>query len=158
MRRKRRETPETKPDMTPFSDMTFQLLVFFLVTLKFRTLEGRLDAALPKDMGTQTFETEPIEKVDILLWVTDPGSKQKDSFFKGKDRWVGRSLRYDVGSQRFTRLEDLERFLSPMDKEETPITLDARKGTINEDVVKVLDVVIGLGFRKVSFAGSHEEE
>lgn len=155
---KRRDVGEMKPDMTPMSDMTFQLLVFFLVTLKFRTLEGRLDAALPKDMGTQQIKTEEIEKVDVQIFVTNPGNLIQDPDFKKYKRYEGRTMRYQVGSQRFTNLADLRRYLEPMDKEKTPLTIDPRENTVNGDVVKVLDVIVDLGFKKVSFAGSFEEE
>ena len=39
-------------EMTPMIDVTFLLLIFFIVTLNFRTLEGRLDANLPKENGS----------------------------------------------------------------------------------------------------------
>ena len=37
--------------MTPMIDVTFLLLIFFMCTLKFKTLEGKLAAYLPKDVG-----------------------------------------------------------------------------------------------------------
>lgn len=43
-------TEEQKgPDLTPMIDVTFLILVFFLCTIKFKTLEGKLDSYLPKD-------------------------------------------------------------------------------------------------------------
>lgn len=155
---KRRNPPESKPDMTPFSDMTFQLLIFFLVTLKFRTLEGRLDAALPKDFGTTNVATKEVEKVDIAIFVTNKGEEQQDSIFKKYKRYSGRTLRYEVGSNRFTDLDSLRKFLVTLNADETPITIDPRKETISEDVVRVLDLVVALKFKKVSFSGSFEEE
>ncbi|MDF1837417.1 MAG: biopolymer transporter ExbD, partial [Planctomycetota bacterium] len=38
-------------DMTPMIDVTFLLLIFFMCTLKFKVLEGKLTAYLPKDVG-----------------------------------------------------------------------------------------------------------
>ena len=40
---------EATMNMTPMIDVCFQLLVFFMVTSKFKTLAGRLDAFLPID-------------------------------------------------------------------------------------------------------------
>ena len=42
---------ELEIDLTPMIDVTFQLLIFFICTLKFKTLEGKLETELPKDVG-----------------------------------------------------------------------------------------------------------
>ncbi len=47
----RAATSPVEGDLTPMIDVTFLLLVFFLCTLAFRPLEGRLEALLPKDGG-----------------------------------------------------------------------------------------------------------
>ena len=36
-----------KPNMTPMIDVVFQLLVFFLVSMKFKTLDMKIEAFLP---------------------------------------------------------------------------------------------------------------
>ena len=58
---------ECEMEMTSMIDVTFLLLIFFMCTLKFKTLEGKLAAYLPKDVGVNTSEAEPIEKVEILI-------------------------------------------------------------------------------------------
>lgn len=159
-----KEIEEVKGDMTPMIDCTFLLLIFFILTLKFKILEGRLDAALPKDMGTMSTKVEEIEKVDILLMISDPGQLVDDvNPENGKPNglkvYKNRVVRYEVGTQVFRSIEDLERFLATVaDKDETPVTLDPRKDIINEDVMKVLDAVIRQKFKKVSFAGTQENE
>ena len=55
-------------------------------------------------------------------------------------------------------LKAIRDFLKPFDKEETPVTLDSRKGVVYGDVVAVLDIIIRAKFEQVSFAGSFEEE
>ena len=40
-----------KPNMTPMIDVVFQLLIFFLVNMKFKTLDMKIEAFLPKDRG-----------------------------------------------------------------------------------------------------------
>jgi biopolymer transport protein ExbD len=47
-----------KANMTPMIDVCFQLLIFFMVTSKFKTLEGKLAAYLPKDKGLQNYKIE----------------------------------------------------------------------------------------------------
>ena len=152
------EYKEIKMDLTPMIDVTFLLMIFFLVTLKFRVLEGRLDASLPKDMGTQTFIVDPIEKVNVIMMVSEPGELVDDKKWQGLQVYQGREIRYEVGTQVFRTIKDLEDALTPYDKKEQPVTIDPRKGIINEDVMVVLDVILRLQFAQVSFAGSYENE
>ena len=169
-RRASRKFEEIKPDMAPMIDVTFLLLIFFIVTMKFKVLEGRLDAALPKDLGTASTPIEPVEKVDIKMLVHRKGRLELDpstaspSHKDGRlKHMVGRIIRYEVGANKFTDLAKLDDFLDQFSRtqemlDDTPITLDPRKGTVYGDIVVVLDVVIKKGFRKISFAGSFEEE
>jgi biopolymer transport protein ExbD len=43
--------PPVEPDLTSMIDVVFLMIVFFLCTLSFRVIEGRLDGRLPKDQG-----------------------------------------------------------------------------------------------------------
>lgn len=163
---RKKKFEEIKPDMTPMIDVTFLLLIFFIVTLKFKVLEGRLDAALPKDRGTSTSEAEEIEKVDIMLFVADPGELVDDGE-RGLQKYQGRRIRIEIGLNKWyynsfeiadtlDPIPDLRKFLATFDKEETPVSVDARKGIVYGDVVVLLDVVVREKFEKVSFAGSLE--
>ena len=48
---------EMKMDMTPMIDVIFQLLIFFMCSLKFKSLEGKLASYLPKAVGLQDDRT-----------------------------------------------------------------------------------------------------
>jgi biopolymer transport protein ExbD len=164
-KRKKEKFQEIKPEMTPMIDVTFLLLIFFIVTLKFKTLEGRLNASLPKDRGTQNTTIEEIEKVDIVIRVGNPGQLVPDPSTKTKsmpegrlNHYVGRRMIYEVGANSYSDPADVRRFISTFDKDETPVTLDARKGVIYGDVVIMLDIVIAEKFTQVAFAGSVETE
>jgi biopolymer transport protein ExbD len=170
---------EVKPDMTPMIDVTFLLLIFFIVTLKFRVLEGRLDAALPKDRGAASSKVDEIEKVDILITVGNPGAMLPDpststpNWPNGRLRHLrGRVLKVALGTNQFLVRTDIDenkdgflddlvklgKALKPFDKDETPVTIDPRKGIVYSDVIAILDLVIQQGFLKVSFAGSLEND
>ncbi|MBL7008982.1 MAG: biopolymer transporter ExbD [Planctomycetes bacterium] len=165
-RRKKKPFEEIKMDMTPMIDVTFLLLVFFIVTLKFKTLEGRLDASLPKDRGTNTSQANEIEKVDIVIKVSDPGRLVPDPAHYSRGRlnmFVDRRVRFEVGSSTFTSGPDLEKYLEQFARtqamrDETPVSIDPRKGVVYGDVVTVLDVVIKSGFTQIAFGGSFEEQ
>lgn len=179
MTKDRDKFQEVKPDMTPMIDVVFLLLIFFIVTLKFKTLEGRLDAALPKDVGVNQSEAEEIEKIDLLIRVIkdgqllpDPATSTK-SYPEGRLRHVvGRVLKVEMGAATFNIRTDLDadndgilddlvkldRAMDQFDKEETPVTLDPRKNVVYGDMVGLLDLVIRQGFTKISFAGSLEND
>ena len=111
---------EYKMEMTPMIDVTFLLLIFFLCTIKFKTLEGKLSAYLPKDVGVNTSQAEPIEKVEILLKVQQPGKKM-DPFnankpWKGDGRFqfVGREVLYAIGPRKEMGMRTIFNILGPM--------------------------------------------
>ncbi|HIA38911.1 MAG TPA: hypothetical protein EYN86_05330 [Planctomycetes bacterium] len=174
-RKKKKKFEPIKTDMTPMIDVVFLLLIFFIVTLKFKILEGRLDAALPKDRGTSTMEAEEIEKIDILIKVAEPGILVDDSDLKGLLLYEGRQIKVQIGAQSFRYnpfdiaepedpLPELTSFLQTLLRsqeysvEDTPVSLDARKGVVYGDIVVLLDVVIRERFQKVSFAGTQEQD
>lgn len=157
-------TEEMKMEMTPMIDVTFLLLIFFLCTLKFKTLEGKLSAYLPKDVGVNASEAEPKEKVEITIKVVqegvrrDPKDANKEYNGEGRFQYVGRKLRYSIGPQQTA---DLDVLLSRLERiyktdPERPATLDCRKGTVYGDMVPALDCAIEAGYTDITFVGSYE--
>ena len=153
-------------------DVTFLLLIFFMCTLKFKTLEGTIGANLPKDVGVTIRTAEPLEKAVVRLDVANPGTKlvqladgssrpltaedaqQPRRFTYGEDR----VLRYRVGPRGdLTRAETIEVLRSLQQKNaETRFTVDPREGVTQDDVVQLLDAMLGIGITDVSFSGSYE--
>lgn len=159
--------------MTPMIDVTFLLLIFFMCTLKFKILEGKLGAYLPKDVGVNASDAEPKEKVDIRLDVEVVGRKRRWSnetkgpvpyteadaleklrFFYDETRVI----RYTVGPRRFTDLAEVTKALQSIKSREPDkeATIDPRKGVTNKDVVEALDAVMFAGYTNVTFKGSFE--
>ena len=178
MARKRRKIEEVKPDMTPMIDVTFLLLIFFMCTLKFKVLEGKLGAYLPKDVGVNTSQAEPVEKVDIRLDVINPGNKmRRESLGGGEYREVPytaedaaqdpprrffydstRVIEYRVGPMRTRDLEKVTERLIQIRKAEPDkkATIDPRKGTTYADVTAALDAAMYAGYEDITFKGSFE--
>ena len=166
---------ECEMEMTPMIDVVFLLLIFFMCTLRFKTLEGKLSAYLPKDVGVNTTEAEPIEKVEILVRVKNTGTKYKPSKSKIREiygpgdtgRYVwgdDRVLEYTVATFRTRDLEKLKIRLtkiwderSALGEEKVPATIDARSGTVYEDVVDVLDQALFSGFTDITFVGAYPD-
>ena len=169
---------ECELEMTPMIDVTFLLLIFFMCTIKFKTLEGKLAAYLPKDVGVNTSQAEPIEKVEILIKVLQPGTRlDPKSAHQKKSRdprlvapWNGdpgsrfvygtdRVLEYRIGPRKTQSLDELRERLIKAHKadDERPATIDPRKGTVYEDVVAVLDQALIAKFEEITFVGSYED-
>ncbi|MFT4537600.1 MAG: biopolymer transport protein ExbD [Planctomycetota bacterium] len=170
MSSKLKELSEEKVEleMTPMIDVTFLLLIFFMCTLKFKTLEGKLAAYLPKDVGVNQMDAEPIEKVEILMRVVEPGTKYKDlgddklGPYNGVGRFVygnDRVVQYSVGIKKTTKLSEIETKLKSIREKEPdrPATIDARPGTVYGDVIKVLDVALSAEFTDITFVGAYPD-
>ncbi|HKX34846.1 MAG TPA: biopolymer transporter ExbD [Actinomycetota bacterium] len=169
MDRKQRLAEATKQkdqlEMTPMIDVTFLLLIFFICTIKFKTLEGKLAAFLPKDVGVNKTQAEPKEKIDILVTVVVEGTKlnaKGTGPYEGTGRYTysdDRRVQYTVGPKVFTNVADLRMRLDQLyaATPERPVTIDPRKGIFYEDVVAVLDAAIQAKFVEISFAASYEK-
>jgi biopolymer transport protein ExbD len=161
------EQEPIKADMTPMIDVTFLLLIFFMLTIEFKTLEGLLAAYLPKDVGVNNTEAEPKEKVEIRVKVVNEGSKMdpydptkpwdgKGPFRFGPDREVT----YSVGPKTTKDLGELRTRLAEFFRAdpEQPATIDPYPGTVYEDVIKVLDVAVELGYSDITFVGARPDD
>ena len=157
-------------DMTPMIDVTFLLLIFFMCTLKFKTLEGKLSAFLPKDVGVNQSDAEPKEKVEVLMRPIVPGTKYKPAkegeapaLYTGTGRFVygpDRVIQYSVGILRTNDLGAIAKRLKVIHKDdpERALTIDARPGTIYGDVIECLDVVLDADFTDITFVGAYPDK
>jgi biopolymer transport protein ExbD len=170
MRKKLKEIADAKVDMqmTSFMDVTFLLIIFFICTLKFKTLEGKLAAYLPKDVGVNNTQAEPIPKVEVTLRVLQAGTKY-DPRGEAFGVWKGvpgsrfkygsdRVIEYQIGPQKKRDLSEVAQRLKTIHLEDPtrPATIDARPGIVYADVVKVLDAALLADFTEVTFVGSYE--
>ena len=156
---------EYKLEMTPMIDVTFLLLIFFLLTIKFKTLEGKLSAYLPKDVGVNTSEAEPKEKVEITIVVRragerrDPNDRSEAWAGRGRYQFVGRELEYAIGPRSTKDLAELARQLKTLRRQdpERPATIDCRAGTVYGDMVPVLDAAIDANYTDITFIGEYKQ-
>ena len=162
---------EVKMEMTPMIDVTFLLLIFFLCSIKFKVLEGKLQTYLPKDVGVNTTPiSKLLEKVDIRIyrkqtrdvldltkvenygkWLDSGGWKedQVEIFFQGRKVSGLKQLKKELKALR-------EKIPPPKDPEEEDtlkMNLEPMKGCYYEDIVKVVDVALEAGFTSITFRG-----
>ncbi len=155
---------EAKMDMTPMIDVVFQLIIFFMCNIKYKTLEGRLDAFLPKDVGVNTAPATQIEKVEIVIKVVEVGERRdpKDAnqpwIGKGTFQYAGRKLSYQVGPRKTADLSELTKIVAQLHREDPTrkSTIDCRPGTVYADMIPVLDATVDAGFVDITFVGEYK--
>jgi biopolymer transport protein ExbD len=156
---------EAKLDMTPMIDVVFQLIIFFMCNIKYKTLEGRLDAYLPKDVGVNQSAAEPIEKIEITLKVQTEGERRdpKNSSLpwsgKGRFEYVGRQITYQIGPRKTADVDEVRKILGQLHREdpERKSTIDCRPGTVYADMIPVLDAAVDAGFTDITFVGEYKQ-
>jgi biopolymer transport protein ExbD len=73
-RKKRKSEDKASPDLTPMIDVTFQLLIFFILVTRFKVEERNHQVQLPKDEGLSSAPSVPKEQITIYCqW--DPAAK-----------------------------------------------------------------------------------
>jgi biopolymer transport protein ExbD len=150
--------------MTPMIDVTFLLLIFFMCTIKFKVLEGKLSAYLPKDVGVNVNPAEPREKIDIEIRVINEGqkldAKDRTKAWSGTGRFVlspDRQVRYRVVADEFSSIDQVRRRLVELRAafdEDRPVTLDPKQGVVNREVLEVVDAALAANFLEVTFRGA----
>ena len=126
---------EIKVDMTPMIDVTFLLLIFFMCTLHFKSLEGMLASYLPKDQGVFSVpvKSNPQEPIHIKLL----RSNENTTIL-----WVGASKFQK--EDKFDRLYNLVKAIVSKSviqkKAGIPIIIDPEINVTFQDVISTLNV------------------
>lgn len=135
--------------ITAMIDVTFLLLIFFLCTLSFRTLDQRLSAHLPRNDGGVS-DSPSVAPLDLVIEVREAGIRDASGAF------AGRTIAYRLGPHRFADPRHLgtellhQGNLNP----ERRVVIDARAGTVVQDVVSVVDLALEAGIHDIGFAGT----
>jgi len=142
--RKKRSLPPVKiqPPLTPMIDVTFQLLLFFLLTIVFRMEEGMIPGSLPqKGLGAPS--VDPLKEPITVRLLAD-GEFGKDVIFEVDSRSMtsGKELyEFFVG-----RIE----FLGG--SKDSPVII-APQGTVRwQWVVEVFNQAARAEFKEIGFA------
>lgn len=99
-RLKRRREEKASPDLTPMIDVTFQLLIFFILATRFKVDERNHRVQLPKDEGLD--QTESIPKEQITIYCNWDEDAQGNSYVVAIDARGRRPV-----EQSFAKLEEL---------------------------------------------------
>ena len=151
IRSDRAREPASLP-LTPMIDVVFLLLIFFLCTLRFRALEGKLAAALPRDAGSGIVRTLR-EEIGIRVRVVDPGQPVDLRTVTPSARG-GRLIAYRVAGTEYRSVAALELLLLELYRADPSLAvrIDAGAGTLVGEIVAVLDAALMAGFDEIGFA------
>lgn len=89
MARKKIETEKpVEPPMTPMIDVIFQLLIFFILTMKFKQEEGKLLSQLPKDKGlaSSSVPQPELQEVRVVICCSDNDQREAEQHTTNKGR------------------------------------------------------------------------
>jgi biopolymer transport protein ExbD len=155
---------EASMDMTPMIDVTFLLIIFFLC-IEFKSLEAKLAAYLPKDVGVNTTQAEPVEKLDLRIFC-DPEKRGTEVWQSGAKRFdlVGHEVRWELGAKGIKDESVLRTELQKAVKDKQadpktgkmkpkPVTIHAYEDVTYGDVAHSVDLLKDVGFEEINFGG-----
>ncbi len=153
MAKKKKIDEKVELNMTPMIDVTFQLLIFFIVTMKFRLLEKKLLSHLPTDFGLNN-STDPVEE----NFVTVKLRQRRD---KPGMRLAEQSTEYFIETREVegrTKQEIYKKILTEISSFRTQLKdargkIDAGRGVPHQEVVSVLDLFHKANFESITFVG-----
>jgi len=136
-------------NITPLVDIIFCLCVFFMVSFKFKQLEGKFETWLPKEKG---FEGMPlkavIEEIRVALFWDDKNMKVVRKY---GTRFVPEN---DQLQQLITEsYSDFKR----LNKPDVGMTIDADTRVPWESIIEVMNVGKKAGVQKVEFAAGAKD-
>jgi hypothetical protein len=152
--------PETAPDhrrsLTPLTDVVFLLLIFFLVTMRFESLDMKVEADLPKGRGVAEFpiDTPPPPKLVARL---RPAAAAGGAARVELSRRVLGTTTDPATWERFERAARAARRRHAEaggDLAEFEAEVDAVAGVRTGDVLRALDAFVAVEFQKIVFPGA----
>ncbi len=146
--RKKRErpVPKSQPPLTPMIDVTFQLLLFFMVTFTFRDAEGLIPGTLPEHGETaqaKSVTDQPPIRVVVRLAPGGGGAVGAVFEFKGESQTMLHA------EQLFQRLQTKREVAGSA---QTPVVIEPRGDVPWEHVVNAFNQAVRAKFEKIGFA------
>jgi len=133
--------PKMQPPLTPMIDVTFQLLLFFLLTFTFRQAEGLIPGSLPGHQGVAQDDPVPPIVIDVVVPL-DMVNADAGAFLIENDR-------YDNAQQLFL---ELKRQKLELQSDRRPVVIKPAPGVRWQHVVDAFSQGVNAKYKKVGFA------
>ena len=160
------QSDESRLEMTPMIDVTFLLLIFFLTTIRFKSLEGKLAAYLPKDQGPKHWTAPTPEPMQLTVKLVAPGLRVQasdptqpwQSAADGSYLLEGHEVSFQLDRTNYANtaagLESLTQELMRKTSAlpDRRLKVYTEPGVLQLDVVGVLDVCHGAFLTDIMFA------
>ena len=145
-RRQRAESPpKMQPPLTPMIDVTFQLLLFFILTFTFRSAEGLIPGTLPEgEQGRQAVGVE--ESIYIILRPADVHTGLGVVY-----EMKGRNLPLHDAQALYVALQARRDALQSTD---IPVVIEPGGDVLWEHVVNAFNQAVRAKFKKIGFASA----
>ncbi|MFT7617642.1 MAG: biopolymer transport protein ExbD [Planctomycetota bacterium] len=145
---------EIKMDMTPMIDVTFQLLIFFIITLKFKLLEKKLYSYLPTDFGTNA-TPEIVDDIFVTVKMkqkkgSTPGGnlvEQQTEYYFEQEKIKGETLG-EIHQKIYQKIKSFND-----QQPEAKGKIEAWSGVPHASVVSVLDLFNKAKYKTITFVG-----
>ena len=137
---------EVKLSITPLIDVAFLLLIFFMSAMKFKTLERKVAAFLPKDRGLAKTKIKLEEKPKITVELKRT---------KGEKHTRVKLLDSEIGIDE-VGFSELRRRIAGIKKQsdELPGEINAWAEVPHSDVVKAIDAFMAAEITDITFVGA----
>src|SRR5687768_12800894 len=137
-------------NVVPMVDVIFCLCVFFMCSMKFKEVEGKLESWLPKDAGQQPDVSErPIDEMRVALTWDEERRRTIRTFGKVQ-------VRDDLQLRELLR--DSHAAWTRLGKPHAPLIIDAGERVPWRDVVAVIDLGKHEDLDRVQLAAGRDYE
>jgi biopolymer transport protein ExbD len=169
--------------MTPMIDVVFQLLIFFMLTMQFKEVEGKLFSQLPKDKGLAPTHVLQPELQEVRIVICAGGDTRMHAHDKGKHEKADKNNeickamveKHELGDLYLTEKHGSKMGankqmyaivasktkemidIQPATKDSTkkpPVILDACSEVPYEHIIGVVDACKVVGIDNIEFVGN----
>ena len=127
-------------EMTPMIDVIFQLIIFFMCSIHFKTLDGKFLTPLPKDKGQRQIQVTKFEVEETRVQIS---YDYKSDVVKIK-----------IGDKEYNRDDELFDILRAKKTDDAPIKIAPEPIVPNSEIVRVLNACNKAGVKKIEFSAT----
>jgi len=139
-----RPRAKLQPPLTPMIDVTFQLLIFFLLTATFREQEGQIPGSLPAKGGITAADTVQLEPLFIVI--RPAGSDRSSCVYE----ITGKAVVMDTPDQLYEALTARRRQIEA----EEPVIIHPRPNIRWQFVIEAFNQAVRAKYKNIGFAAS----